>query len=272
MNRETLRFDNLQQYLLLKNGNYLYKVPFRDGYAVLKVYFGSRGWFGCVRKSVNNYIQDQSSFMPRHRRANELRSLKLWRAAGFRVFDVYKDVTVEGLPEGGYTLFEYVEGTKFTQYFTDEAVSMEDKRAMWRRYLAEAGRRHECCIRQREPALIHENGDLKHVMILDNDNLLYFDFEVTYRTPGKIRQHIARELLAFLRSLARCVGEEPFPVFIEDTRRHYPHPDLLRECYRVMYRHPNPLHRMARLLERIFRKRAKRPYSIHNVASNFWRE
>ena len=272
MASETLRFDNLQQYLLLKNGNYLYKVPFRDGHAVLKVYFGSRGWHGCIRKSINNYIQDQSSFMPRHRRANELRTMKLWRAAGLRVFDTYEDVAVEGLPEGGYTLFEYVEGTKFTQYFMDESVSLEDKRTMWRRYLAEAGRRHEVCIRQREPALIHENGDLKHVLILDNDDLLYFDFEVTYRSPRKIRWHIARELLAFLRSLARCVGDETFPIFVEDTRQHYPHPDLLSECYRVMYQHPNPLHRIARILERKFRARAKKPYSIHNVARNFGEE
>ena len=102
-----------------------------------------------------------------------------------------------------------------------------------------AGRRHALCIEKREPALIHENGDLKHVLILDNDDLLYFDFEVTYRSPGKVRRHIARELLAFLRSLGRYAGREVFEPLVEDTRRYYPHPDLLRECYRVMYRHPN---------------------------------
>ena len=35
---ETLRFDTLKDKLLLKNGNYLYKVPYRDGHAVLKVW------------------------------------------------------------------------------------------------------------------------------------------------------------------------------------------------------------------------------------------
>ena len=266
---ETLKFDDLQQYLLLKNGNFLYKVPFRDGVAVLKVYFGSRGWRGCVLKSFNNWLQDQSSFMPRRRRANELRTMKIWREAGLRVFDTYEDVAVAGLPEGGYTLFEYVEGTKFTEYFTNPDVSLDDKRAMWRRYLAEAGRRHESCIRNSEPALIHENGDLKHVVILADGDLLYFDFEVTYRTPGKVRRHIAREILAFLRSLGRYAGPESFPAFVEDTRQYYPHPDLLKECYTIMYRHPNPVHRMARALERLVKPRARKPFSIHSVARLF---
>lgn len=269
MSGETLRFDNLGQYLLLKNGNFLYKVPFRDGWAVLKVYFGSRGRWGCVRKSFNNWIQDQSSFMPLKRRANELRAMRIWREAGLRVFDTYEDIAVAGLPEGGYTLFEYVEGTKFATYFSDPDVSLDAKRAMWRRYLEAAGRRHALCIEKREPALIHENGDLKHVLIPDDDDLLYFDFEVTYRSPGKVRRHIARELLAFLRSLGRYAGREVFEPLVEDTRRYYPHPDLLRECYRVMYRHPNPLHRLGRIVERALKPRARKPYSIHNIALLF---
>ena len=49
-----LRIDDLERHLLLKNGNYLYKVPFREGFAVLKVYQGSRTWFEYALKSVGN--------------------------------------------------------------------------------------------------------------------------------------------------------------------------------------------------------------------------
>ena len=115
----------------------------------------------------------------------------------------------------------------------------------------------------------HENGDLKHVLILDNGELLYFDFEVTYRSAGKVRRHIARELLAFLRSVGRFAGREVFEALLEETRTHYPHPDLLRECYRILYRHPNPFHRLARIVERAVKPRARKPYSIHNVARLF---
>ena len=96
---ETLRFDDLQQYLLLKNGNYLYKVPFRDGHAVLKVYFGSRSRWQHLTKSFGNLVfANQTSFMPRTRRRVEYECLKLWEEAGIRVFGTYDDVVVEGLP------------------------------------------------------------------------------------------------------------------------------------------------------------------------------
>ena len=121
-----LHFDNLQDYLLHKNGNYLYKVPFCDGWAVLKVYFGDRGKFRYIHKTYNNlFYNGKSSFMPRQRRLTELECLKLWREAGFRVFDTYDDLVVEGLPERGYTLFEYVEAQRFKEYFDNAAVPVE---------------------------------------------------------------------------------------------------------------------------------------------------
>src|SRR5262245_26512106 len=87
--KELLRFDDLQQYLLLKNGNYLYKVPFRGGFAVLKVYQGTRTWLEYAIKTCGNVLVcNQTSFMPRARMKTELDVIRLWRAAGFRVFGV----------------------------------------------------------------------------------------------------------------------------------------------------------------------------------------
>ena len=266
MTTETLHFDNLQQYLLLKNGNFLYKVPFRGGFACLKVYYGSRTQFQYVAETISNYLGGQTSFMPRARRTHEYEVLKVWRDAGFRVFKVYDDVKVDGLPDDGYRLFEFVQAPKFVDYFSDSAVSLDDKTTLWRRFLPQWAKRHQLAVSQREPRLIHENGDLKHVMILDDGELLYFDFEMTYRSESRVEEFAARELLAYLKSLGKCVGHEAFPHFLDETVRGYPCKELLHKCYEIMFRHANPIRRLGRCLERRLKPRAMKTFSKHNVA------
>ena len=123
--RERLRFDDLDSMLLLKNGNYLYKVPFRGGFAVLKVYQGSRTWWQYFSKSCGNVLVcNQTSFMPRARRRTELDSIRLWREAGFRVFGVYEDVEVEGMDPTLYALYEYVPKKKLVDLLGDPTISL----------------------------------------------------------------------------------------------------------------------------------------------------
>src|SRR4030095_4970827 len=112
---ETLRIGDLAPHLRLKSGNYLYKVPFRGGFAVLKVYAGSRSRLETWRKSFENVvIAGQTSYQPATRRRVELECLAVWRQHGFRVYDTYDDVVVKapGCPPGLYTLFEYCTGPK----------------------------------------------------------------------------------------------------------------------------------------------------------------
>ncbi|MGA1489182.1 MAG: hypothetical protein ACO4B3_09275 [Planctomycetota bacterium] len=107
MTREVLKFDDLTPYLLLKNGNFLYRVPFRDGEAVLKVYYGSRNTIEMALKSFENVVfGGQTSYMPRTRLRIERECLDLWASHGFRVFDRYDDVEVfaPNCPPGGYML------------------------------------------------------------------------------------------------------------------------------------------------------------------------
>ena len=77
MAAEILEIENLDQYLLLKNGNYLYKIPFRNGYAVLKVYYGTRSMLRYIGGSISNFFEGQTSFMPRARMLNEQRCMKI---------------------------------------------------------------------------------------------------------------------------------------------------------------------------------------------------
>ena len=267
MAKEKLKFHNLEQYLLLKNGNYLYKVPFRDGFAVLKVYYGSRSTLRYVTGTISNYFQGQTSFMPQARLANEKKCLDIWRDAGFRVFKTYDDVEVSGLPEGGYLLFEYLPALKFKDYFGDESVPLDDRMATYRRFLKEWHRRHEIAVTRREPGLIHENGDMKHVMIID-DGFLYFDFEMIFRSRRKTRveEFVSREILAYLKSLRKIVGPDLFKLFLNETIKHYPGTEYLQNTYTVMFAHPNPVTRMARKLDRKTAPRAAKPHSKYNVS------
>ncbi len=110
--RTTLTFSDLRPYLLLENGNYLYKVPFRGGFAVLKVYYGSHGPLARWGKSLANVLlYGQTSYAPRTRRRVERRCLALWARHGFRTFGVHDGVRVQapGCPEDGYLLLEFVE-------------------------------------------------------------------------------------------------------------------------------------------------------------------
>ncbi|MEM7262843.1 MAG: hypothetical protein AAF488_12695, partial [Planctomycetota bacterium] len=181
---ETLEFDDLDPYLLLKNGNYLYKVPYGDETAVLKVYYGSRGTLGNLYKSFENVvIAGQTSYMPKTRRRVELDCLEAWRSHGFRVYDVYPEVEVvaPNCPPGGYMLFEYKIGPKLNDYLKDESIDVDTRFATYRRFLDEWSRRHEIAIRESDPRLVHENGDGKHVLIFE-DELLWFDFEMIWRS------------------------------------------------------------------------------------------
>jgi hypothetical protein len=267
MASEILEFDNLDDFLLLKNGNYLYKIPFRGGYAVLKVYYGTRSVLRYIGGTISNFFEGQTSFMPRARMLNEKRCLQIWRDAGFRVFNTYDDIVVRGLPAGGYMLFEYLPALQFKDYFGDTAVSLEERLSTYRRFLKVWHQRHDLAIKQHEPRLVHENGDLKHVMIVD-DQFLFFDFEMTYRSRNRVPEFVSREILAYLKSLGKIVGPELFPVFLEQTIDHYAGKGLLQNTYQLMFAHPNPVIRLARLIDRRFSAGTAKPFSKYNVARN----
>lgn len=267
MNKERLKFENLEQFLLLKNGNYLYKVPYRDGFAVLKVYFGNRSWLRYLTGTISNYFQGQTSFMPKARLTNEKKCLDIWNKSGFRVFKTYQDVEVEGLPEGGYLLFEYLPALKFKDFFGDSGVPLEERLTTYRRFLKDWHRRHALAVNRCEPRLVHENGDMKHVMIVEGD-FLYFDFEMSFRSrnPVRVSEFVSREILAYLKSLRKIVGKDLFSLFLEQTVSHYPETGFLRNTYGVMFQHPNPFVRLARKVDRKTDARAAKPHSKYNVA------
>jgi hypothetical protein len=260
-----LRFDDLEKYLLHKNGNYLYKVPFEGRWAVLKLYYGSLSLARYALKSAGNLLlANQTAVMPWSRRQTELDCIALWRDAGFRVFGVY-DAEVAGLPRDGHALFEWVDAPRFVHYFADRGVSLDERLATWRRFLPVWHRRHRLAVERREPRFVHENGDLKHVMIVGED-FLFFDFETCFRSKRRVREVVAREILCYLKSLARTVGDE-FETFLEETVRSYPGRDLLAYTHEFAFADPNLLVRFGRRLDLAFRERAQKASSKYRIAA-----
>lgn len=257
---------DLPPYLLLKNGNYLYKVPYRDGWAVLKVYYGDRNWFQYFSKTFGNVvIANQTSFMPAARRQTELDCLELWRAAGFRVFGVYDDVVVDDIPSHGYATYEYVPGKRYVDIFSDPAVSKQEKKDLWLRFLPLWHKRHRLALERREPRFVHENGDLKHIMLFD-DELVFFDFEMVFRSRDRVREFVGREILAFLKSLGKSVGEKDWDEFMALTVANYPDREMLDYTYEFAFHNSNLFLRAGRWLDRQVKPRARKPFAKYTVA------
>ncbi|HMP81480.1 MAG TPA: hypothetical protein PKA41_02085 [Verrucomicrobiota bacterium] len=267
-NNETLRFDDLKPYLLLKNGNYLYKVPFRGGWAVLKVYYGSRGWFSCVVKSLENVLlAGQTSYMPKTRLRMEAECMAIWAKHGFRVFKTYPEVRVEApdCPPGGYMLFECVEAPKLGDILRDESVPAEERWKIFRRWVPEWSRRHDIAIREQEPRLAHENGDSKHVMILDKE-FLWFDFEMTFRNRAKTADHISHEIIQYIWNLCKNTPPGISDRIIAEIVLHYPDKQRLLRAHDYFWRHPNLIHRWGRALDRKLKAKNQKANSKYSIA------
>jgi len=264
---ETLRFDDLKPYLLRKNGNFLYKVPFRGGWAVLKIYYGSRGTVANLRKSVGNMLlHGQTSYMPKTRCRIERECLELWAKHGFRTFRIYDGVAVEhpDAKPGGWLLLEYVDAPKLVKYLPDASVPLDGRFATYRRFLTEWSRRHELAIELREPKLVHENGDGKHVMILP-DGFLWFDFEMVYRSRRAVASHVSREIINFMWNLMKALPRDLHERFLDETIAGYPVRERLVGAYDFLYRNSNVFIRLGRAIDRALYKRARKPSSKYNV-------
>jgi hypothetical protein len=265
---EILEFDDLSPYLFLKNGNYLYKVPFRGGWAILKVYYGTKTTFETLQKSFGNVvIQGQTSYMPKTRCHIERSCIELWAKHGFPTFEIYDvEVRAPGCVPGGYLLIEYVEAPELLDFLIDESQSLDARFELYRKWLPEWSRRHDLAIELREPLLVHENGDGGHVMLRDG-KFIWFDFEMIYRSRAAVPAHVSHEIAQYIWHIYKSIPESMRARFLEETVAGYPNRERLLSAYDYFYKHPNPFLRVARALDRRFRKKARKPTSKYSVTA-----
>lgn len=262
---ERVRLDDLEKSHMAGAGNYLYKVEVAGRPMVLKIYNGTRSWLLYVKKTFGNVVlTGRSSHMPQARCRMELACIDAWERAGFRCFGRYPNVELEGLPRDGYMAYEYVPGRHFRDYFQDKQIPLEERMAMWRRWLPEWNRRHQAAIDTGDSKLIHENGDVKHVMIHE-DEFVYFDFEMIY-TSSDIRMLVGREILAYMRSVGRFFGHEMYVEMMNALVDVYPDKSLLLSAWEFAWAHPNRVWRVLRAIDRNVKPANKKRYSKYRVA------
>ncbi len=267
MAKETLRFDDLTPYLLQRNGNYLYKIPFRGGWAVLKVYYDSRTTWVRLKKAINNVVLlGQTSYWPQTRRRVERECLELWTRAGFRVFDWYDDVEViaPSCPPGGYLLCGYVDAPTLEDHLLDASLPLEQRFATYRRFLSEWCRRHDTASARREPRLMHENGDFGYVMLVGNE-FLWFDLEMVYRSRSRVDEYLGHEIIQYLWYLLRKSSPDVRDRLLPETALHYPNRARLSAAPDVFLHHPRPWVRLGRKLDAM-RSNSQKQTSKYNVA------
>ena len=102
--------------------------------------------------------------------------------------------------------------------------------------------------------------------MLWNDELVFFDFEMVFRSRHRVREFVGREILAFLKSLGKSVGEEHWDRFLQETVEHYPNRDMLDYTYEFAFKNANPVLRLGRWLDRKVKPRAKKPFAKYNAA------
>ena len=265
-----LDLDQVEKSKLAGEGNFLWKVPLRGGLAVVKVYFGSRSPLLYWKKTIGNVLlTGRSSHMPAARCRTEQQSIDRWEAHGFRCFPRYPEVSVKGLPRDGYMVFAWVPGKHFRDYFQDAAIPLEERMATWRRWLPEWCRRHRTAVQTGDNYLIHENGDVKHVMLWEG-GFTYFDFEMVY-TSKSIRTLVGREILAYMCSCGRFFGDAIYERMMDELAAHYPDKALLMSAWECAFADPNPLMRFARFLDRYVKPANRKRYSKYNVARDLKR-
>ncbi len=261
---------DLEKKPLAGDGNFVWKIPLRGGHGVLKVYEGNRSPFLYWKKTFGNvFITGRSSHMPRARCATEIESVRRWEKAGFRCFPMYPEVEVTGLARDIYMVYGYIPGKHFREYFRDESIPVEERLAMWRRWLPEWHRRHRTAVETNDNFLIHENGDVKHVMIWEG-GFLYFDFEMVY-TSKDVRSLVGREILAYMRSVGRFYGDAMYDKMMDALVETYPDKALLLAAWQVAYAPSNPFMRLARWADRTLKPANRKKYSKYGVARDLKR-
>jgi len=269
----TLQLEGLEKTPLAGEGNYVWRIPFAggtDGFAVLKVYYGSRSSWLYAKKTLGNLLlTGRTSQMPRARFRHEVASIRLWEQHGFRCFGMHPEVRVAGLPDEGYMLYDWTPGRHFREYFKDGSVPLDERLATWRRWVPEWHRRHMTAVREREPRLIHENGDVKHVMLWQG-GFTYFDFEICFRSRN-VRDLVGREILAYMRSTGKFFGDELYERLMDELVAHYPDRTLLLAAWEHAFANDNLLIRFARRLDVVLKPRHQGRYSKYSVARDLKR-
>ena len=234
-----------------RRGNQIWPVPTPGGAVIQKLYAardaGPSHW---IRLLVERIVRQKTPTTVLARWRNERMLLAAWRDAGC---DVPEDVSARypHYVHGCVTLLEFIDGRVLGKVLSSQARKREKRDDLLRRFSAAWGRRHALAIDRGDARLIQEHGTFLHV-IVSGDRLVTIDLEQAFTQRRDLLPLVAKEIVAYLRSLAKNADPDVFRADIEAIVAAYPRRDLLEATVREYLANPSPVRR---LIWRIDRRR-----------------
>jgi hypothetical protein len=234
----------------LPPGNRIWRVDLPGGTVLQKVYGDKGGALAArLQAGIHALARVKSSPRARKRLETERALLRLWREAGI---DVPADLTDRhpGLASRGDTLvLEFVDGVELL-YALDGGMPDRARRdALLRRFAAAWGRRHALALDRGDARLLHGHGTMLHVLVA-GDRLVTIDLEQTFHPRIPVPVLVAREIAAYLKSLAKRAPDEVFRRDLEVLVSAYPRREVLADAVHRHLDDPGLLWRLDRLVRR----------------------
>ena len=238
-------------------GNRIWIVPTPAGTVLQKLYAphdaGPRYW---VRLLLERVVRAKTPTTVAARLATERDLLAVWREAGC---DVPADLTARSpeLAHQRVTLLEHVRGPLLGRLLAAGRLSRDERDDLLRRFAAAWGRRHGLALDRREARLVQEHGTFLHV-IVSGERLVTIDLEQAFRPRRDVLPLVAKEIVAYVRSLAKGADPDVFRGDLEALVAAYPRREILAGAVREYLDSPSPWRRIVWRLDRRFRRDRRR--------------
>jgi tRNA A-37 threonylcarbamoyl transferase component Bud32 len=178
---------------------------------VIKLYGRKRPWLPTLARAFGHrFLVGKTGLGARTRRDTEARLLRLWRAHGFAVPELF-ELALPEPDERPYLVLEHVAGPGVHEELRDPSVPLERLQTGMARFAADWGRRHALAERLREPGLVHAHPGFAHLIDRGGD-WVTFDLEYAYTDSSRIEALIAVEIAGFVASLTRAAGARAEPL------------------------------------------------------------
>ena len=240
-----------------RRGNQIWPVPTPDGVVLQKLYAardaGPSHW---MRLLVERIARQKTPTTVNARWRTERMLLATWRAAGC---DVPEDRSARhpAYVHGTTTLLEFIDGKILGKLLASDTLTREQRDDLLHRFAAAWGRRHALALDTPDVRLIQEHGTFLHV-IGAGDRLVTIDLEQAFTPRRDLMPLVAKEIVAYVRSLAKLTAHDVFRADIEAIVEAYPRREVLEAAVREYLDSPSPLRRAIWALDRRLRDRRDR--------------
>ncbi len=245
-------------------GNRIWIVPAAGGSVLQKFYAphasGPSYWARLVLERLAR-IKTPTTVASRQRTEREL--LRVWAESGC---DVPADLTAvhPALVHPRVTLLEHVRGPLLGRLLAGGRPGREERDELLTRFAAAWGRRHGLAVDRGDARLVQEHGTLLHVIVADR-GLVTIDLEQAFLPRRDVLPLVAKEIVAYVRSLAKGAEADTFRADLTALVAAYPRRELLAGAVREYLDNPHPLRRLLWRLDRRTRRDRRRPFGKYRA-------